>query len=499
MGPSVLLCLLLAGSPSSATASQPSLVRRAAIARSDGGIQMMKKQSAAHPLLVRRAAVTRGDGSIDLNTFHNMPPQSIVEGNGPRRIDIAFGFKYDKQQRVGRGEHKSWTLGRPAFVKAENWDGSNWVECSKRKQCWHGTEMLKPGRKSPTWPVMKIEVQANSEFQKFAFEGWARCTDPKGKPWRMTPFEIVNGDLQLYLNGKPDRKLSRMQSLSLGASGVDTLVRVEFTPTVQASRSRAVVKIGASGVSDFVDACMGTKFCLRVFGDGSDAGYEMRNVNLRMLDCLDNNEAAMSSDLRDECKKWKRCLKQQKTPTNKDLLHSILRAAIGNVNSTLLEQQDLGGKGKRSQKGRKRSQKGRGGKGKRSQKGRKRSQQQLKRMEKKPKGKESKGEECVDPATADPVTWECECLDEIKKECPKDKSKCDTVFRDHMCANCKVCLQWKRQHCSPELVQTCPPALIAAAMEARSEVSTLTVGGSGGASDFVARQTMDNTLSSKCT
>jgi len=216
-----------------------------------------------------------------------------------------------------------------------------------------------------------------------------------------------------------------------------------------------MVSLRAENIHSFTDHCMATKFCLKEFGNVTPAEYEIRNVNQKQLGCLENEVDDMPEASREVCERWLECLQD----VDKKLLKNLLQAALG-TNPSLVEVSE-----------------------------------------------EETGEsDCVHPETADPETWECDCLDEIKTTCNNTDNQTE-CFNGHMCNHCKICLGWKHQHCDTQAVanheDACTPSpgpsenlteaawVLATAMEGRSQVSTR---GSTG-----VRSNMDSALGSKCT
>ena len=65
--------------------------------------------------------------------------------------------------------------------------------------------------------------------------------------------------------------------------------------------------------------------------------------------------------------------------------------------------------------------------------------------------------ECIDPITADPESWDCDCYDEMVRRCSEIISKHDltgfsmaTCLRAEMCNNPLVCEDWKASVCKTD-------------------------------------------------
>jgi len=58
---------------------------------------------------------------------------------------------------------------------------------------------------------------------------------------------------------------------------------------------------------------------------------------------------------------------------------------------------------------------------------------------------------CIDPALADPESWECECVEEMTETCGGVDEEC---FRGLLCKNGNVCAEWKQTHCPASLIDS---------------------------------------------
>ena len=77
-------------------------------------------------------------------------------------------------------------------------------------------------------------------------------------------------------------------------------------------------------VAEKVDACMSASTCLSELGTGSDAEFELRNLNVDQLNCLLDDISSMSLKVKKACSKWKKCLV---TSGKLDQLKAMLEAS----------------------------------------------------------------------------------------------------------------------------------------------------------------------------
>jgi len=289
---------------------------------------------------------------------------------------------------------------------------------------------------------------------------------------------LQNAGLKVYLNRvfqppaafaylAPDGLPTQAYTLEIPTNS-DASIHVEFDPVDPAKTAKGKVQLFASNVSPYSDQCLTTKFCLKLFGDASDAGYELRNVNKMQLHCLAGDSASMSAAVRAKCKKWLECLKS----ADRALLESFLRAALGEGGSppTTTMPTTTTNTRRRITTTRRR---------------RRRRRQSRRRRGSSSLIKDGSDEvECLDPATADPESWDCDCVETMKAACSASTTDMD-CFKAHMCNHGGVCRAWKKQHCSASLVES----------EADKRVQVTSSG------EIVTRSegALDSTVQGKCT
>ena len=110
----------------------------------------------------------------------------------------------------------------------------------------------------------------------------------------------------------------------------------------------------------------------RPSGDGSEDGFTLRNSNKAQLRCIEAPDPAAISST---CGEWKQCLVAQKKTYE---IKAFLRAGVGSDVPSVIQAMpgDMAAM-----------------------------------------TEDEKEEECVDPSVADPESWECECLEQMKVTC----------------------------------------------------------------------------------
>jgi len=175
---------------------------------------------------------------------------------------------------------------------------------------------------------------------------------------------------------------------------------------------------------------MAVKDCLGMLGTGGDAAFKLRNGNRLQLLCLTSKFSKLidgSMDLVDTCRPWRQCVK--KSGKKKELI-AILRAGLKKTKEVLLEDVSLSNE----------------------------------------TCFDANADTCVEPGTADPESWDCECAEGMIKACADAKgNKLALCIQGLMCENRNVCCSWKQDHCSPPITST------GSVMAERSQVSTKVV------------------------
>jgi len=347
--------------------------------------------------------------------------------------DIEFGGEGHKDDEENNAEKD---LMRPELVKSEQCKGNVCTDCSHRSQCWHGFENDK----------LQVNVQAGVTTE-FAVEIWSRCA--KNGDFSIWSELISNGIVAIY----KDSGLVKEVAKATGDRESDTVLipiiggrtfrlRIAFRPGRDASsKAEAQIEAKLKNADPYTDKCMGVKDCLKVFGDKSDAGFEMRNSNKVQLRCL-QGKMLLTWALRAKCRQWLICLPS----TEKAKLKTFLSASLVK----------RGGKrgGKRGWK--------RGGSR------RPHSRSLGLGMVEGSKLVTHVDSTCFDPASEDPEAWDCECLQGMIDKCGGLDEEC---IKGLMCDNGKVCLTWKQQQCSSAQINAHQTALLARRVHAITKIS----------------------------
>merc|ERR1719253_2080677 len=184
-------------------------------------------------------------------------------------------------------------------------------------------------------------------------------------------------------------------------------IRIELVPLDASAPAAAEMKPAAEGVSVATEDCLSIKDCLTVFGDGTAASFKLRNINELQLACLQHSSGAthLSSDLADKCEEWLNCLDSDK----KSSLEALLLAA------------GVGASGK-----------------------------SLSAVARANESTVAAARRCTDPATEDPESWDCDCLERMKEQCGGVDEAC---FREIMCNHEMICQSWKEDNCPDAAVE----------------------------------------------
>jgi len=402
---------------------------------------------------------SKSDGSQDLMMYlahdgsQNLMRQEVVMASAGRRRRRSSPLGID----FGGDRHKTESgniLIRPEFVKSEACTTKKCEDCADKtgSGCWNGAS-------AGVYDWVQVHVNANDPKDHYVLEVFAACSSSSTTgSWMVYPKEIVNADVKVYLDGLLKKSLRDADSncasncedkygaavgsklgygwagsaVSLAiAPGQKARIRIVLTPKTSGSPARAKLGIMGRNFDDGVEKCMSTKECLAALGDGSPESFELRNSNPKQRDCLSG--ASESST----CTQWKVCLPDDQEKKLLAFLRASLRAPaleeVGVVTRNLKTNEVA----------------------------------------------------CLDPSSADPESWECECVDMIVEKCGSADD--ETCMFNTMCAHADVCAEWKT-------ASNCPTGLEqnAAATKRSSHVSTHS------ANISLLDTGLDNTLQGKC-
>jgi len=209
--------------------------------------------------------------------------------------------------------------------------------------------------------ALTLPVGSDKRYTFYTAEVYASCPSTGGsQKWKLNIEELTNGKLQIYTDLKTKGQLERMvgadgndvtftvpvpgrqswwdrsrrrrttaklilpKTLELPMDGKEEVrIRLAFYLDDRSKETKALCTLSASAVSPHVDQCMIVKECLDELGDGSEAGFKIRNVNEYQLDCLE--ATPLDEDLEAKCKKWNICMDHSE---KKKPLVAFLRAAL---------------------------------------------------------------------------------------------------------------------------------------------------------------------------
>jgi len=252
------------------------------------------------------------------------------------------------------------------------------------------------------------------------------------------------------------------------------------------------VRILALGVQVQFEQCLDGKTCLKVFGDGSDAGLAMRNMNKNQVDCLDGRQ--MPNFLKSKCNEWLICLKG-----GGDALCEEWCAGNENALTEKCKSKDCNGCGDcklaaadatmvttsqpiviqflRTFLHAARVHDKKSGEAKLVQDNR--------------SGQLQNSEQCIDPAEADAEAMDCECMDKLVEKCGGVDEVC---FHETFCAQAGVCQAWKDEQCGSSMSSLGQTNNQKADFVERRAVST----SKSNRGNLTSKQGLDDTLTGKC-
>jgi hypothetical protein len=224
-------------------------------------------------------------------------------------------------------------------------------------------------------------------------------------------YGLTNGVISLYLNDELQRTVKKKnyrKKYHMRFKKEGFLV-VAMTPTVSSKSAWANVKIEAWHIEAGTDICMGQKECLSLLADGSKEAFALRNSVPLQLQCLEAETVEKRRLVAAKCDPWFKCLHKSGKLSG---LRVFLRAAVGEA--SLLSVAGHSDAALVADPTRSR---------------------------------------CIDPASDDPESWNCNCFTHLTKVCKDDPLGNEACFRMKFCASCAVCLRWKEKHCCVTAVE----------------------------------------------
>jgi len=176
---------------------------------------------------------------------------------------------------------------------------------------------------------LDITVAGGTAFKFYRAEVHTKCPPGVDAYWLLKPYTDAS-ELKVYVNdvlGPPlvndkEWKQTMVKGESSTGDGNPQKLHIDFTPANPAQDSSAECEVAAKRVSAAFERCQDKKNCLRVFGDGSEAGFAMRNSNENQWLCVSggglNGQALVS-----KCTEWKDCMLEEKN----ELLETVVKTA----------------------------------------------------------------------------------------------------------------------------------------------------------------------------
>jgi hypothetical protein len=217
--------------------------------------------------------------------------------------------------------------------------------------------------------------------------------------------------------------LSRLHEVYLDLHGHDgghtlTAEFQAYEPFAQAKLIQLELQMNHQfAVCEDMKACLST-----MIGDG-EQGLKLRMENELQFQCLDAQDSSQyPSSVKTACTSWRECLEKNTEEDHRSRLLLMLRAAgHGDSHASASMVQAT--------------------------------------------SKPAAPEECLDPATTDPESWECDCYDEAMSLCSKMATRPEYTEKKCMralyCNRGDVCSSWKQSACADPQVQQLQQALLA--------------------------------------
>jgi hypothetical protein len=380
------------------------------------------------------------------------------------RVDIEFGGA--EQMSDTKGD-----LHRPELVKSLRCNGlTQCSNCEQQSSCWHGVHGYGAGGEDGQLVIDVTEDDSDS----FVAEVFLACggsgTDAK---LELQLHELLNAKLLVFVDGTQvdledpvegtqvtEINAGNWQNMEHHAHQLQSHLSPNFKGTVRlvlqrtpgTSHSRARIEFDARKVATITNECMDVKACLNVFGDGSVAGFQIRNDNSLQLACLQNQMQSMTQAQKDKCAEWKACLSQN--PSTMETLKTFLEVAFATATGLIQTQ------------------------------------------------KVTRTQVCVDPAVDDPESLECNCYDNALATCQPAEAT-DICLKRFMCNSAGICDSWKQGRCSGQGLlteQNHSQSDAGIALLEKRQARTAASSGSGTRSAVVRDDgQLDDTLTDKCT
>eukprot|EP00747_Dinoflagellata_sp_TGD_P113263 gnl/TRDRNA2_/TRDRNA2_171665_c2_seq4.p1 gnl/TRDRNA2_/TRDRNA2_171665_c2~~gnl/TRDRNA2_/TRDRNA2_171665_c2_seq4.p1 ORF type:complete len:280 (-),score=44.26 gnl/TRDRNA2_/TRDRNA2_171665_c2_seq4:255-1094(-) len=189
---------------------------------------------------------------------------------------------------------------------------------------------------------------------------------------------------------------------------------IEFKVRNGITDHKAVIRALSFFMPDTFANCEDTKVCLEILGANA-SGLELRNSNLLQWQCLMSLFDAMSSDQKQTCEAWKVCLSNNDEHHAERILAFLNATGVGAggpATTPVLLAADP-------------------------------------------------AQQCIDPRTSDPESWDCDCFEEMHRRCEELGASQEFAFggfgdlclRAQYCMSDNVCGHWNSKICDDPLIQ----------------------------------------------
>eukprot|EP00931_Biecheleriopsis_adriatica_P035786 TRINITY_DN20617_c0_g1_i1.p1 TRINITY_DN20617_c0_g1~~TRINITY_DN20617_c0_g1_i1.p1 ORF type:complete len:533 (-),score=87.46 TRINITY_DN20617_c0_g1_i1:347-1945(-) len=269
-------------------------------------------------------------------------------------------------------------------------------------------------------PSLEGHIPAGSDVSTLALEMHVDCpVDLSIAAFALKVFELSEGIVHIFHNlqklatvdesGTQSHRGDLYRTSGDGAVIIPVLpdskntLRVEFSPTKGDTTARVRLDIYGTNIPEDFDHCMGLDHCMKVLDASSAEAKMLRNDHFLQVECLEGRSASQY------CAAWRDCLtkanRNSAIPQIEDHLLQVLRATLV------------------------------------------------------PTGHEGKAvikddhdhAECISPLSADPESWDCDCIDNFNKRCDDMGMARDQVcYKLLLCDSPVVCPAWKDAACEKQ-------------------------------------------------
>jgi len=178
--------------------------------------------------------------------------------------------------------------------------------CTSFSNCWRGGE---------------LKVAKDQTFAFYRAEVHTVCPPGVKAEWMVSAKPgMTNGEIKVYLNDVwqksfDERYQGTGRDWNLKMSTGPQKMHIDFAPTDPAQPSEVRCSLQGQKVSSSFERCQDQKNCLNIFGDGSEAGLDLRNSNKNQWLCLSKQTGydEFSNALTSKCDEWTACMLKDKS------------------------------------------------------------------------------------------------------------------------------------------------------------------------------------------